>query len=417
MLHITPSSFNTCRGLVQRLSLRNTSETSYAATRLRSERRGAEHKFDPPHAFIPPLGNVTVTVTIDDTVQTDKKHKDRVHVVAVAATKEQATTSSVPDIMGNIHCDDDLFKAKVTIIHGSDDTRDPTEGSQLEGDDLAEPLDGLEPHECEELASLDPRTVVEHLVAPHSGRVIFSGFFGSAAYNLSLEGSAADVDVYGVYMAPLRDVLAARGPTTPQPFPEIISGQRRVVCEARRADIDFTVRELSNFASLLLAGSPNAVEMLFCDPDDCPPSSCYASAEWRALRDQRAQFVTRRFVLSYLGWGSAACETIRKKKDAKLRRKAACHAMRIAAHVTRVLDTGEGPVLRVPEGPQRDKILAVKRGECDGSISEVVEAVKAEIRELEERARDSRAFPDTVPEAGVTALNEWIYRVRIAQIV
>jgi hypothetical protein len=171
------------------------------------------------------------------------------------------------------------------------------------------------------------------------------------------------------------------------------------------------VRELHNFASLLVTGSPNTVEMLFVRPSD----DCFGADEWWKLAEMRERFVTKRFLSNHLGWAMAACHTVRKKREQHLRRKGVAHALRIVDEARRIIteDDCRGPRLVIPDGPLRDEILAVKRGERDADIEAIAERTLAEVARLEAIVPSLTRFPETVSDDTVAALNAWVYATRL----
>ena len=78
--------------------------------------------------------------------------------------------------------------------------------------------------------------------------IILEGVVGSTAYGLATPSS--DVDIKGVYVAPIREVLGLRGP--------------QAVSETKdHTDPDWSYHELGKFVSLALKCNPTILEILF----------------------------------------------------------------------------------------------------------------------------------------------------------
>ncbi|MFG2331809.1 DNA polymerase beta superfamily protein [Streptomyces sp. NPDC048604] len=175
----------------------------------------------------------------------------------------------------------------------------------------------------------------EALVRDHT---IYSCVMGSRAFGLATEGS--DTDRRGVYLAPTPLYWRFEKP------PTHVEGPR---------EEQFSW-ELERFCELALRGNPNILECLHS------PLVEQVDDTGRELLALRGAFLSRRVHQTFVGYAT----TQRRKLDADLRQygaprwKHAMHLLRLLISCRDLLRTGR---LTLDAGPERDRLLAVKRGE------------------------------------------------------
>ncbi|KAH3743132.1 hypothetical protein Pelo_15478 [Pelomyxa schiedti] len=415
MLRVTPTSIRVplaCQKAGKRskhaLNVHNSSDTTACAFKLKSERRCARHTYTPPHGVLAPGAVVEITVDVDPSTA----GKDR--IVVMSMPTDQLQCPDVPHLMSNARVK--FTKFKVSILR-PDEEENPN-GEEDDAEDEAAEETGesttttcTTTHTAIPVASFAPKEVAEHLVRTHNGQLIFATFFGSNAYNLTTS-SSADIDIYGVYIAPLRDVVAVKSHLSPMSYAELLAGQQLMSSGGKEQIIDFTIREAANFCSLLVTGSPNTIEMLYMWPfqHGQPSSETFVQQDiWAELAALRDRFLTKRFAKLYLGWAINACE---RKRQNQILRKGICHAMRILAEVERLLDKRKGPRLVVKDGSLRDELLAIKRGERDGQLQDLTYALRVRFQDLDRRINESD-LPENVSPETHTLLNQWLYNARL----
>jgi hypothetical protein len=148
---------------------------------------------------------------------------------------------------------------------------------------------------------------------------------------------------------------------------------------------DQTYWELVHFARLCLGGNPNIVETLWVDPEFVTVTSPVA----QALRQIRAQFISRTMVEAYLGWAKAERKQMAPGADPEawnpaLAGKRGSHLVRLLVGLQGALTHG---VLEVTlQGATRDRLLAVKAGQCSAAeVLAQITGLEAECRQLAER--------------------------------
>jgi hypothetical protein len=244
-LTVSPSELSTAEGTRPTLRVTNVDEVHAVAFSVKAApRTGAQHRFLPTHEGILAPGESTdITVEIDDTVRPDASHKDKLVVVYLAlesavhdAVAALRAHRNVADLLGN--ASRRVSKLKVNIVHSPpnatvlNEQRPPMPPRLV----VEEESSGVAAPALDRVADLTPRTVVRHLLKSDAdadesrGKVLFATFFGSRAYNLSAATASRqpDVDVYGVFAAPLRDILAVRTHITAAAYEDTIIGQRKV---------------------------------------------------------------------------------------------------------------------------------------------------------------------------------------------
>ncbi|WP_138906419.1 nucleotidyltransferase domain-containing protein [Streptomyces chryseus] len=175
----------------------------------------------------------------------------------------------------------------------------------------------------------------EDLVRHHT---VYSCVMGSRAFGLATEGS--DTDRRGVFVAPTPLFWRFEKPPTHVEGP----AQEQFSWEVER------------FCHLALVANPNVLECLHS------PLVEHADATGRELLDLRGAFLSRRAHLTFARYASGQ----RKKLEADVRQhgaprwKHAMHLLRLLASSRDLLRTGE---LVIDVGADRERLLAVKRGE------------------------------------------------------
>lgn len=149
---------------------------------------------------------------------------------------------------------------------------------------------------------------------PHT---IFVGLAGSHAHGTARDGS--DVDVRGVCVAPLpvRLSLFTRFEQADGPLDDALAASvmPRLLAHPSAArgvgvKVEGTVYDVAKFLDLCAAANPNALEILFTDPQDW----LLVSPAWRRLYAERHRFLTRKVQQTFLGYALAQLKKIRSHR-------------------------------------------------------------------------------------------------------
>lgn len=218
----------------------------------------------------------------------------------------------------------------------------------------------------------------EELVAGHT---VYSCVMGSRAFGLATEDS--DTDVRGIYLAPTELFWRFEKPPTHVEGP---------------ADEQFSW-ELERFCELALRANPNVLECLHS------PLVEHIDDTGRELLALRGAFLSRQAHVTFARYALGQ----RKKLDADVRQhgaprwKHAMHLLRLLMSCRDLLRTGE---LTIDVGAERERLLAVKRGEI--SWAEVESWMARLVTESDEAAATSPLPPG--PDRARVA--EFLFRVR-----
>ncbi|ORT60140.1 nucleotidyltransferase domain-containing protein [Streptomyces sp. CB03238] len=220
----------------------------------------------------------------------------------------------------------------------------------------------------------------DELVRDHT---IYSCVMGSRAFGLATDGS--DTDRRGVFLAPTPLQWRFDKP------PTHIEGP---------ADEQFSW-ELERFCELALRANPNILECLHS------PLVEYVDDTGRELLALRAAFLSRQTHETFAQYATAQ----RKKLDADVRThgaprwKHAMHLLRLLASCRDLLRTGE---LTIDVGDDRERLLAVKRGEVPWRE---VESWMARLAGEADEAAPRSPLP---PEPDRRAVEDFLFRTRRA---
>lgn len=226
------------------------------------------------------------------------------------------------------------------------------------------------------------RMTPEELVRDHT---IYSCVMGSRAFGLATEGS--DTDRRGVYLAPTPLFWRFDKP------PAHVDGP---------AEEQFSW-ELERFCELALRNNPNILECLHS------PVVEHADAIGRELLALRGAFLSRQAHTTFVRYA----EGQRRKLDADVRQygaprwKHAMHLLRLLTSCRDLLRSGE---LRVDVGEERERLLAVKRGEVSW---QEVEHWMTRLQDEADRARDTSPLPAAPDRARV---EDFLVRARKAAL-
>ena len=212
-------------------------------------------------------------------------------------------------------------------------------------------------------------------------RTVYAAVVGSRAFGLDTQ--ASDTDVRGTYQAPSRSFFSLVKPPmhVEGPGPDQFSW------------------ELERFCELALKANPNLLEVLHS------PLVVQCTPVGRELLALRPAFLSRLAHTTYAGY----VQSQRKKLEADLRQHGAprwkhvMHLLRLLLAAEELLRTGEMP-LHV--GPQRDRLLAVKRGEVPWSE---IQHWQAQLLAAIDEALPLSPLPET-PD--VEAVDAWLLSVR-----
>ena len=192
-----------------------------------------------------------------------------------------------------------------------------------------------------EEAKLYVERVLEREGKEPRGKVLMATIAGSVSYNVHKDLS--DKDFFGVYAAPLPEVLALGG------------GVKETVNASAVGGDDFCVHEAAKFGRLLLKGNPGIVEALYNDGD------VYSTPAWDALRAQRDAFLSQSVVFHYLGYIKSQLKQYAADKGVST--KKLYHVIRLLGEVERIASGGH-PVVRM-QGEERDRLMAIRANEED----------------------------------------------------
>ncbi|MFJ8309189.1 MULTISPECIES: DNA polymerase beta superfamily protein [unclassified Streptomyces] len=231
----------------------------------------------------------------------------------------------------------------------------------------------------------------EHLVTDHT---VYSCVMGSRAFGLATEDS--DSDVRGVYLAPTPLFWRFAKP------PTHVEGRWGLPCsnevESLGNDEQFSW-ELERFCELALRSNPNVLECLHS------PLVERIDDTGRELLALREAFLSRQAEQSFTRYALGR----RKRLDADVRLhgaprwKHAMHLLRLLMSCRDLLRTG---VLTIDVGAERDRLLAVKRGEVSWPE---VESWMARLAAESERAA---ARSPLAPEPDRARVADFLFRVR-----
>ncbi|WOX25221.1 DNA polymerase beta superfamily protein [Streptomyces solicathayae] len=210
----------------------------------------------------------------------------------------------------------------------------------------------------------------DELVRDHT---IYSCVMGSRAFGLATEGS--DTDRRGVFLAPTPLFWRFDKP------PAHVEGPR---------EEEFSW-ELERFCELALRANPNVLECLHS------PVVEHVDDTGRELLALREAFLSRQAHGTFVRYAAGQ----RKKLDADVRQygaprwKHAMHLLRLLMSCRDLLRTGE---LTIHVGDERDRLLAVKRGELTWPE---VESWMSRLTEEADRASTRSPLPATPDHARV----------------
>ena len=217
--------------------------------------------------------------------------------------------------------------------------------------------------------------------------VIFRCVFGSRAYGLELAGS--DVDRRGVYLPPAELQWSLGG------VPEQLENKETEEC----------YWELEKFLVLALKANPNVLECLWS------PLVEHANEVGRELVAMRGAFLSKLAYQTYNGYVMSQFKKIsgdvRNKGEVKW--KHVMHLIRLLISGLTLLREGRVPV-RVEAG-EREKLLAIKRGEVSW---EEANAWRLKLHEEFDGAVAGSVLPER-PEYG--RVNDFLVRARRGMVI
>ncbi|MFD9635133.1 nucleotidyltransferase domain-containing protein [Streptomyces violascens] len=231
----------------------------------------------------------------------------------------------------------------------------------------------------------------EELVAGHT---VYSCVMGSRAFGLATEDS--DTDVRGVYLAPTPLFWRFEKP------PTHVEGRWGLPCsngvESLGKDEQFSW-ELERFCELALRANPNILECLHS------PLVEHIDDIGRELLALRGAFLSRQAHVTFARYALSQ----RKKLDADVRQhgaprwKHAMHLLRLLMSCRDLLRTGE---LTIDVGAERERLLAVRRGEFSWPE---VESWMTRLATESDEAATTAPLP---PEPDRARVAEFLFRVR-----
>ncbi|MCH0543248.1 nucleotidyltransferase domain-containing protein [Streptomyces sp. MUM 203J] len=220
----------------------------------------------------------------------------------------------------------------------------------------------------------------EALVRDH---MIYSCVMGSRAFGLATEDS--DTDRRGVFLAPTALQWRFTKPPTHVEGP---------------AEEQFSW-ELERFCELALRADPNVLEVLHS------PLVEHADATGRELLALRGAFLSRQVHASFTGYALTQHRRLEAHvaRHGEPRWKHAVHLLRLLTSCRDLLRTG---VLTVEVGEERERLLAVKRGEAAWPD------IEAWVTRLADEAGTALSGSPLPPEPDLPRVEDFLYRARLA---
>jgi hypothetical protein len=212
---------------------------------------------------------------------------------------------------------------------------------------------------------------------------VYACVMGSRAFGLATDDS--DTDRRGVYVAPTPLFWRLDKPPTHVTGP---------------MDEQFSW-ELERFCGLALRANPNLLECLHS------PLVEYADATGRELVELRGAFLSRRVEGSFRGYATQQLNRLEAgiRSRGEPRWKHAMHLLRLLISCRDLLRTGR---LTIDVGDQRDRLLAVRRGEHSWS------EVRGWIRTLDAELDAAAARTPLPAEPDRLSVEDFLVRVRRA---
>ena len=223
--------------------------------------------------------------------------------------------------------------------------------------------------------------VDEAQVASLFDHVHYRCVVGSRAYGLDHE--ASDMDVRGFYVAPATLQWSLFG------APEQLERPREDVC----------YWEVEKFIKLALKANPNVLECLYT------PLVEHTSPVAAELLDERHIFLSQMIYQTYSRYVMSQFKTMHRQRAAgeEVRPKHAMHLIRLMMSGVRILQEGFVPV---SAGEERERLLAIKRGELDW---DEIEAWRISLHEAFDEALRTTALPERPDYARA---NELLLKIR-----
>jgi len=233
------------------------------------------------------------------------------------------------------------------------------------------------------------------------GRILLCGVTGSHQYGFPSADS--DIDLKGVYLAPIERVLGLAA--DPKPFDRLE--------EFEGTECDLTLHEAKQALGLLLRGNGNMLERILS------PFQLYRTSELVELQRLARASVSRRFYGHYAGYFRGMCREHEKADRPTAKRL--LYVYRVALTGTHLLRTGQleanlDPLATEYGYPEAHSLLGLKR---EGGEREVVTEEADTLHrsvwprlELElTRAKDESPLPESAPNA--EELSAWLVRIRL----
>ncbi|MEV5281911.1 nucleotidyltransferase domain-containing protein [Streptomyces sp. NPDC052811] len=231
----------------------------------------------------------------------------------------------------------------------------------------------------------------EQLAADHT---VYSCVMGSRAFGLATEDS--DTDVRGVFLAPAPLYWRFEKP------PTHVEGRWALPRSNEGEGLGNVERfswELERFCELALRANPNVLECLYS------PLVEYADGTGRELLALREAFLSRQAHQTFVRYALGQ----RRKLDADVRQygaprwKHAMHLLRLLMSCRDLLRTG---VLTIGVGAERERLLAVRRGEVSWP------EVEARMARMAVESDEAVAHSPLPPEPDRARVAGFLFRVR-----
>jgi RNA repair pathway DNA polymerase beta family len=244
-----------------------------------------------------------------------------------------------------------------------------------------------------------------------AGKLIFGELAGSCSFNLSLPSS--DRDYFGVYMAPLDEVLSLRGVAKP-------------TVDYSGEPLDYLLHEVAFYCELVLKGNPKVIEPFYARHGDAELLFC--AGEWRrqwheqndeqrdkltgGAEKRRRSVVTDVVLAQYVSYARSQMSAEAKidAADVKKRSKRLYHALRLFGEAERIAALDEPRVWL--DGDEREFIMAVRQAqvpldEAKKRANEIAERVHV----LAENVNAAQLLPKR--DNAIDVLDAWLVLLRL----
>ncbi len=246
----------------------------------------------------------------------------------------------------------------------------------------------------------DPR--LPKVVQAHPHRLLFCTISGAHLYGFPSPDS--DVDLRGVHVLPVRDVIGLERPRETLEYSRIVDG----------LEIDLVTHDLSKFIGLLLKRNGYVLEQLLS------PLVVMTTPEHEKLCELAGACITKHHAHHYFGFAETQWRLV--QKESPLRVKPLLYLYRVLLTGIHLMKSGEvdanlpqlNAIYRLPyiDDLLEQKIQGTEKGAVPGESLEFHRAEYERLKGVLQEAYDASRLPD-IPSA-TDALDAMLVRVRLA---